>query len=414
VRYDGELGYALGAYIGRLQYAYWAGPEDNGPLLTRLLSAINSDQLLNVERKIKQSPIPSDTPAEADAVRVQPPTAADPRVLQQRPDQPALPDDPCYLERGADQLVLPLADYIGQTLVIKAPYKMGKTSLLIRYLDRCRKNQKRIAFVDFQLFSDAELNDSTLILTGLAAQLIREFDIGSDITQPVTSPISLTKFIEDVIFARIPEPVTLALDEVDRLVMHPYQNTLFAMLRGWHNRRASHSWRGWGRFDLALVVSTEPSLLIQDNQQSPFNVTDPFRLGPLSRSQLTRLNSVFGNLLHDGELDILHELTGGHPYLTRLAFYRLGPAVRMPFLELVRRAADDDGPFSEHLRAKLTQLEHRPELASAITRLIRRNIVPNENTYYRLHAAGVVKREDSQVLPANLLYAHFFRRVLQR
>ena len=39
-------------------------------------------------------------------------------------------------------MVLPLlADDEGQTIVVKAPYKMGKTSLLIRYLDRCRRKE---------------------------------------------------------------------------------------------------------------------------------------------------------------------------------------------------------------------------------------------------------------------------------
>ena len=114
----------------------------------------------------------------------------------------------------------------------------------------------------------------------------------------------------------------------------------------------------------------------------------------------------------DGELDELHELTGGQPYLTRLAFYRLGPAVGMPFRELARGAADDDGPFGEHLRAKLTQLQRRPALAAAMARLVRRGVPPDEKDYHRLHAAGLARREGGRIVPANLLYARFLGRVL--
>ena len=47
--------------------------------------------------------------------------------------------------------MLPLAESQGKTVVLKAPSKMGKTSLLVRYLDRCRQGGKRVAFLDFQL-----------------------------------------------------------------------------------------------------------------------------------------------------------------------------------------------------------------------------------------------------------------------
>ena len=86
--------------------------------------------------------------------------------------------------------------------------------------------------------------------------------------------------------------------------------------------------------------------------------------------------------------------TGGQPYLTRLAFYRLGPATEMPFQDLARSAAEDDGPFGEHLRAKLTQLQRRPTLASAMARLVRRGVPPDEGDYYRLHAAGLAQRRE--------------------
>jgi hypothetical protein len=289
---------------------------------------------------------------------------------------------------------------------------MGKTSLLLRYLDRCRRNGKRIAFLDFKLVSEAEIADLGLVLTRLAAQLARE-GLGQKITPAITSPSELTEFVEDTILAHLPEPVTVALDDVDRLVACPSHESLFAMLRGWHNRRASHSWLGWERLDLVLAVATEPSLLIADPGQSPFNVVNPIRLEPFSRSQLARLNATFGAPLRDDrEIDVLHTLTGGHPFLVRLALYQLGPATAMSLLNLDARAADDDGPFGDHLRAKLTQLQRRPELRAAFARLIRHNIQPGHEVFHRLHAVGLVRRESGRITPANQLYARFFGSVL--
>jgi hypothetical protein len=294
---------------------------------------------------------------------VQPAGNLDPRVLRRPPSGPVPPDDPCYLEREADNLVVPLADDQGQTIVLKAAAEMGKTSLLLRYLDRCRRNGKRVAFLDFKLVSEAEIADLSLVLTRLAAQLARD-GLGQRMAPAITSPSELTEFVEDMILAHLPEPVTVALDDVDRLTACPSHQSLFAMLRGWHNRRASHPWLGWERLDLVLAVATEPSLLIADPGQSPFNVVNPIRLEPFSRSQLARLN------------------------------------------------ADDDGPFGDHLRAKLAQLQRRPELKAAFARLIRRDIQPDHEVYHRLHAAGLARWENGRIVPANLLYARFFGRVL--
>ena len=194
----------------------------------------------------------------------------------------------------------------------------------------------------------------------------------------------------------------------------PYRDDVFAMLRGWHNLRASHAWRGWDRVDLALAVATEPAMLIRDAEQSPFNVTEPIRLEPFSRAQLATLNALFGRPLRDGELDLLHELTGGQPYLGRLAFYRLGPAFGVPLRDLDATAAADEGPFGEHLRAKMAQLGRRRDLADAMARLVHHRVPPEEGDYYRLHAAGLVRREGGRVAPANLLYGRDFRRVLKR
>jgi hypothetical protein len=410
VGYEGELGYELGAYLRRLQYVRWDRPGDGRLVLERLLGSLGSSDVFISPERIGPALHDSDASSRS-AIEARPPTAADPRLLRQRPDQPAL-NDPGYIERDSDRIVLPLADDQGQTVVIKAPYKMGKTSLLVRYLDHCRQQSKRTVCIDFKIFSEAELDDLALVLTALAAELTRELGIDPETRRPVATPRELTEFVEDVVLARLAEPVTIALDEVDRLVTRPYHNSVFAMLRGWHNRRASHARRGWDRVDLVLIVATDPAMLIQDAEQSLFNVTEPIRLEPLTRAQLARLNGLFGSPLNEGELGELHELTGGQPYLARLAFYRLGPAHGMPFRGLMARAGDDDGPFGEHLRAKLAQLQRRPELAAALARLIRRNVPPDESAYHRLHAAGLAQREEGRTIPGNLLYTRFFGRVL--
>ncbi len=49
-----------------------------------------------------------------------------------------------------------------------------------------------------------------------------------------------------------------------------------------------------------------------------------------------------------------------------------------------------------------------------MARLVHHRVPPEEGDYYRLHAAGLVQREGGRVVPANLLYDRYFRRVLKR
>jgi hypothetical protein len=202
--------------------------------------------------------------------------------------------------------------------------------------------------------------------------------------------------------------VAIVFDEVDRVFGRSYQRDFFAMLRGWHNRRASHP-DLWEKLNLTLVISTEPYLLIDTALQSPFNVGATLRLEPLSRHQLGELNDLHGGILAAAELDDLHKLVGGQPYLSRLALYRLGAEPRLIFSELDEAASDPEGPFGEHLRSLLLRLQERPGLLDAMRQAVRHGTAPDDDTYHRLHRAGLVRREGNRVVPANLLYARFFR-----
>jgi hypothetical protein len=295
----------------------------------------------------------------------------------------------------------------GETIVIKAPRQMGKSSLLIRYLDTCREVGKRFAYIDFQRFPDSILADYGLFLHSLAEQLCARLDI--EVAIPVfdsdTCQIEFDSFVTKQIVGVCDGPVTLAFDEVDRLLGRPYQSSFFSMLRGWHNARAE-PFAPWEEIDLALIISTEPYLLIDKGDQSPFNVTPPIELQPFDLALLDTLNQRIGQILSASEMAGLHELLSGQPYLTRLALYRLAKD-EMSFDQMMAHAADADGPFGDHLRALLVRL-NQSELMTAMRSVIAGNQI-DEESYHRLHGAGLVRRQEGRILPTSLLYARFFR-----
>ena len=180
------------------------------------------------------------------------------------------------------------------------------------------------------------------------------------------------------------------------------------MLRAWHNRREEMDSRLQG-LDIALVIATDPFLLIEDANQSPFSVGTVLSLEGFNQAQVAELNTLYGSPLNPSQCAELWRLFQGQPYLTRLFLYRLRSRDAMALDDLVTHAADIDGPFGEHLRSKLLLLQRQPELVDALRVVLRGHRLQNEVAYDRLHAAGLVSREKGVIAAANLVYAQFFR-----
>ena len=320
-------------------------------------------------------------------------------------------DDRYYIQRPADAAIGRVAASNGETLVIKGARQVGKSSLLVRYVDACRQAGKRVAFVDFQAMSDAQLADYPAFLQRVLSVLLRRLDLPAENLPAVESGLDATDLVESRILDRIEQPVVFAFEEVDRVLGRPWQKDFFAMLRTWHNR---HWEPAWEKVDLALVIATEPYLLVDSADQSPFNVGELVKLGAFSRAEVGDLNERYGAPLSASQCQAMYELTQGQPYLTRVALYRLVVDPETPWASLQASADSDDGPFADHLKA-LLMLLHRAGLEEAMRAVIKRGHVPGNDqlTYYRLRGAGLVGKEGDRVVPANLLYARFFKKFLQ-
>jgi hypothetical protein len=404
VEYKGPLGYELDSYLAPIQQKLWTGVHDSERLLAEILGMLESGASLESAEKSEEVFAEA---SPADSRRPLP--AKDPRILR-APGGALRPDDPFYIRREADERIDLAAGSRGETIVIKAPRQMGKSSLLVRYLEACRAAGKHFAFVDFQSFGEHDLADYGSLLSRLATALLRGFKLPAEKLPPLSDQLALTHFIEDSILTQVPETTTFAFDEVDRILGRPYQRDFFAMLRMWHNNRAQPL-SVWESIDLALVIATEPYLLIDVADQSPFNVSVPIPLQGFSREALDHLNVAYGDALNPCELDTLFDLLAGQPYLTRLALYYIVGSPAMSFSDLMAHATTSEGPFGDHLKALLLKLEYHPGLLDALQRAIRNGTLPDEETYYRLRGAGLVTRDDSRIGPANMLYARFFSEV---
>lgn len=394
VDFEGELPYDLAASLNPIQYALWRQGGSVEDLCRVLHGALTDGEALPLAAA-KEDPalaVLTDS-ASADERRGAPLPAADPRiVLETGTIRPA---SPFYLRRPVDDLVQRSLGVRGATIIVKGPRQSGKSSLLARVHALARKTSQRSVYLDFQMFDASQLAGLTMLLQSMATKIGRALKASvtpHEMWDPARgAKESFAIFMEAAALQPSDRPVVLLLDEVDRVFDQEYRGDFFAAVRGWHNMRATDE--PWENLNLVLAHATEPALWIQDLNQSPFNIGESFRLGDFTAEEVWELNCRHHLPLRERtDLDALMRLVGGHPYLIRQALYVLATKSQS-LAQLAHTAADDLGPFGDHLRRHLWQIGRSPGLGKALSGVIRDGVCEQEDLFQRLLAAGLVVGE---------------------
>jgi TIR domain/AAA-like domain len=146
VAFAGKLPHPLNAHLDPIQYSFWRAPSDSGRLIEELSKAISGLPLPSppLPRQAESSSVP---PAPGGAIDL---------------------EDPHYISREHDRQAVGLARGVapspGQTIVLKGPRQVGKTSLLFRMIDAAQQCEKKVAFLDFQLLEGSGLERGFLRL----------------------------------------------------------------------------------------------------------------------------------------------------------------------------------------------------------------------------------------------------------
>jgi hypothetical protein len=402
--YRAPFQYPLSAYLNPINWAYWGGPEDTPRLIADLIEAINGGEL-TIGEKFKEKLIEV---GEASSMP-QPLPLAQPVPLN-TPEGAMDPQSAFYVERQSDMVALEAIKQQGVTIAIKGPRQMGKSSLLVRTIDAAIKMERRVAFLDFQLFNKAALTNADLFFKQFCCWLTDVLELDDRVEEYWNTPLGnsqrCTRYLSRYILKELDAPLVLAMDEVDSILDTDFRSDFFGMLRAWHNSRASVP--AWKRLDMALVISTEPYQLIENLNQSPFNVGEVIELTDFSPAEVNGLNKRHGLPLDSHEESSLMELLNGHPYLVRRALY-LVASQRITSTDLFKRATDDRGPFGDHLRYHLFRMHDQEELIEGLRQVIRNNTCQDDLTFFRLRGAGLVRRDGRKVVPRCMLYADYFR-----
>lgn len=301
----------------------------------------------------------------------------------------------------------------GSVLRIKAPWKMGKSSLILRILDRATNLGYHKVEVDFQQADAAVFASLDKLLRWFCALITRTLKLTSKLEEywdeEIGSKVSCTIYFQAYIIPQIKAPLVLVLNEVNRLFEYPEVALDFLpMLRFWHEQ--AKKVQAWQKLRLVVAYSTEIYIPLNLNQ-SPFNVGQPLKLPPLNLDQVQELAQRYKLAWFTSqEAQQLLDVVGGHPYLVQLAFYHLAEG-NLSFEKLLQQAPTEGGIYNDHLRRYFNILQAEPELLAAFQEAIaseESGVTVEPIIAYKLDSMGLVNMVGDRITPSCQLYAQYF------
>lgn len=336
------------------------------------------------------------------------------------PQGPVSLDSPFYVERSPiEELCYSEILKPGALVRLRAPRKMGKTSLMARILDYAASRGYLTVRLNFSQAEAPVMGNLDKFLRWFCANVCRQLRLESKLNdywdEDLGSKVSCTTYFQAYLLPEIDKPLVLALDEVDRLFEFPeVARDFLPLLRFWHEE--VNNIDIWEQLRLVVVHSTEIYIPLKLHQ-SPFNVGLPVKLPEFTAEQVLDLADRHQlDLTGEEKVDFVSRLmamVGGHPYLVRLAFYHL-QCGEVRGDRLLQEAPTQTGIYSHHLRRHLGNLISEPQLANALKEVVNteKSVRLESIICYKLDSMGLVKVNGDDVIPSCELYRLYFREQL--
>lgn len=333
------------------------------------------------------------------------------------PSEPVPFNSPLYVSRPPiEELAYREIHKPGCVIRIKAPRKMGKSSLLNQIIAHSSEKGYKIVYLDFQEAEQAVFASLDKFLRWFCANVSRSLNLSTKLEEywdeDMGSKVSCKIYFEGYLLEEIDRPIVLALNEVNRVFEHStIAQDFLPMLRFWHEQ--GQAVETWQKLRLIVVHSTEVYIPLKINQ-SPFNVGLSIQLPPFNLEQVKDLAQRYGlNWANTNEAQKLMEIVGGHPYLVSIALYHLCRR-EITLDELLQTAPTQAGIYRDYLRSHLAMLRNEPSLTSAFQQVVSKNksVILEAIAAYKLESMGLVQLEGNLARLSCELYRLYFREQL--
>jgi diguanylate cyclase (GGDEF)-like protein len=326
------------------------------------------------------------------------------------PGSPLPPQSDFYIRRPPiEELAYAGILEPGNIIRIRAPRKMGKSSLALRIIERARTENYRVASIDFQQAEAAVFANLDRFLRWFCANVTQELELSLKLNdywdEEIGSKVSCTVYFQNYLLKLIQSPLVLVLNELNRVFEYPeVAQEFLPLLRFWHEQ--ARKAKTWEKVRVVATYSTEIHIPLKLHQ-SPFNVGLPLVLPPFTAEQIQALAQRYIlNWMNEEEIKQLMSMVGGHPYLIQLALHYLAESTipssnndeaaladpRVEFSQLLAQAPTEAGIYSNHLRGLLVLLQENPQLLAAVQQVMNtpEGIALEPVIAYKLDSLGLV------------------------
>ncbi|MDC0839475.1 MAG: AAA-like domain-containing protein [Limnospira sp. PMC 1291.21] len=337
------------------------------------------------------------------------------------PNDPVPLNSPFYIDHPSiEELAYREIQKPGSVIRIRAPRKMGKSSLLQRILSYGKQNNYYIVNLDLRQTEASILSDLKRFLRWFCANVGHFLNLPSRLDdywdEDIGSKVSCTIYLK-YLLNLIDSPLIITINEVNYLFEYPQvAGEFLPMLRSWHEEAKQSE--EMQKLRLVMVHSTEVYIPLKLNQ-SPFNVGLPIRLPFFTQEQVKDLAKRHGIEDTDGNLvTSLMDMVGGHPYLVRLALYHLvvtpdndKKSISDRLQKIISEAYTQGGIYHQHLCEQLAILKDQAELLQILQLIVMSNdgIIVEPIAAYKLESLGLVRLEGNQAIASCQLYRQYFK-----
>jgi hypothetical protein len=292
---------------------------------------------------------------------------------------------------------------------ISAPRKMGKTSLIARILEYGSSQNYHTVRLSLHCAGTDVFASSDRFLRWFCTNVTQQLGLASRLNdywdEDMGALINSTIYFQGYLLKEISNPIILALDGVDQLFEYPdIASDFFVLLRSWYEETKDTS--VWQKLRVVMAHSVEVYIPLPTHR-SPFNVGLAIELPTFNQEQVQDLAQRHQLQFTNPEIEQLMKLTGGFPYLIRLALYQ-SSRVNIPLGMLLQDATSDKGIYQQHLQYQLWNIQQHPKLADAFQQVLTAPIQLEMEVAFKLKSLGLVQITDNQLTVSCELYRDYF------
>ncbi len=286
---------------------------------------------------------------------------------------PVAQDDPAFIHRSLEldiALALGRSEYVS----IRGGRQTGKTTVALSLARSLSGADAAVAYLDLQGMRPVSEDALRTWLSDFLLLMAQSLQLGEeDVSDclPLEGGADMMAAVLRIAERTERHQVVVMLDEITAAPLD-LQPVFFSTLRALFNdRKNNNDGRALlsSRISFVLIGTFDPDKLI-DDQNSPFNVSHDFDTADydFQLAEVSTLCEVAG--LESGAAARIHQLSGGHPYLTNALINRIstGSSIDESFEGLLR----SNDPNLLQLASRLAELE--PGVVGLLKKIANREV----------------------------------------